>query len=1001
MNGTEIHTHTPNGRFHHLTSTSATAIGRFAVPMRSLVTKILAMTAVFVLAGTTALVPAAQAWSDDDVAVTINFDGNNWGNTKDVDVAADGGFIACGHLRGFTDLDPDPANVVDINPGGNNQPGMVVKYDAAGNYEWRGVVHTPNGSVNSCVLGDDGSAYATGFFRKHAWVVNDTQKVWTDMGSGKDNAFVAKFAPDGTPEWIRAPKRTTGNPGDNAKSHGYGIDVDAAGNVYITGVFMKTVDLNLDAGVEENHKAPGNDWFNTYLIKLDTNGNTEWANSWGGSSNTFGRGVVVDNAGDVVVGGWSSPIEMDIDPDPVDELLVGTPGGDDGNNRSAMISKFDSTGDLIWGHTLGSATTEYFYGITVDADDNIYAVGQAGRTNKAVHDGNWQTNPALPVITVDGLAHGDGLVAKFNPAGDTQWVQVFGGDGKVNLSLDAVVSNGVVYSAGRFSGTVDFTGGTSTTVVPGQVENAGSKHDPYMVGHNTADGSLVCVAVIADAPTEDKGGASGIAVDVAGNVYVAGHFHRTVDFDPGTGETLFTSAGNSDGFVARYSSDCALDDTDIPTPPAPAVPPSFTVETTNGCLDDCLAFHLAEGGNTATFTVVLDTAPSSDVVFDVTSSDTTEATVSPSTLTFTTTDWATPQSVTVSSVDDDLDDARKDWDVTVSIDAGASDDAWDSLADQEIKGKTTDDDASGFDVAFPTAAIDVSEAGSTLDLSVVLHAKPTADVTVSMTGHDATEVQPGPAVTFTPDNWNVAQTVTVTGVDDSVDDGDVTSIASFEASSADSAYDGLTRQVFFITTDDDTAGISLTGTSVTVSEAGTAGSVTVVLDSQPTADVVFTVVGSDASEASVAPTTITFTTTNWNVGQDVTITGVDDVATDGPQASTVTLSPASSDSAYDAMADLVVDVTTTDDDTAGVTVSQSDGSTVVSEAGTTDVVSVVLNTQPTSDVTITVALSGSDEASSDVAELTFTDTNWNTAQTVTVTGIDDDVDDGDEDTTMT
>ena len=89
------------------------------------------------------------------------------------------------------------------------------------------------------------------------------------------------------------------------------------------------------------------------------------------------------------------------------------------------------------------------------------------------------------------------------------------------------------------------------------------------------------------------------------------------------------------------------------------------------------------------------------------------------------------------------------------------------------------------------------------------------------------------------------------------------------------------------------------------------------------------------------------------------------------------------------------------DSTAGVTVSQSGGSTLVSEAGTTDVVSVVLNTQPTSNVTITVDLAGSDEASIDVTELTFTTTNWNVAQDVVVTGVDDSSDDGDQSSTLT
>ena len=251
MNGTETHTHTPNGRFHRLTSTFATTSGRSAVPMRSLVTKILAVTAILVVAGTTALVPAAHAWSDADAAVAIVARGSSWGNMRSVDVAVDGSLIACGHIRGETDLDPHPTNEFPIDPGGSNQPGMVVKLDPAGNYAAHAVVHTPNGSISSCVLGDDGSMYATGFFRSHAWVVDPTQKVFTGMGSNNDNAFVAKFAPDGTGEWIRSPKRKNGNPGDGAKSYGYGIDVDAAGNAYVTGQFKKNVDLDRRASCRE------------------------------------------------------------------------------------------------------------------------------------------------------------------------------------------------------------------------------------------------------------------------------------------------------------------------------------------------------------------------------------------------------------------------------------------------------------------------------------------------------------------------------------------------------------------------------------------------------------------------------------------------------------------------------------------------------------------------------------------------------------------------------
>ena len=995
-------TTTPNRRFHRLTSTFATTSGRSTVPMSSLVTKFLAVTAIFVVAGATALVPAAHAWSDDDAAVAVVFDGASWGNTRDVDVAADGSLIACGHVRGSTDLDPDPTNAVTINPGGSNIFGAIVKLNQDGNYEWHAVVNTPNGSISQCVVAADGSVYATGFFRSHAWVVDASQKVFTDMGSNNDNAFVAKFAPDGTGEWIRSPKRKGGNPGDGARSYGYGIDVDAAGNAYITGQFKKNVDLNLDDGAAnvDYHNAPGGTWYNTYLIKLDTDGNTQWSRSWGGTENTLGRAVAVDNDGDIVVGGWTNPKEMDLDPDPVDELLVGipsgTPGFDDANNRQWWLSKFNSAGDLDWGHWFGSNSRDELNGLAVDEDNNIYATGAAGMDNRIATGGNWQTNPSLPPIQITGIKHRDIVTAKFDPSGTTQWVSIYGGNGKDLYGLGIAVAGDAVYSAGRFNWTVDFTGGTSTTVVPGRVENAGSKHDSYLVGHNTADGSFVCAAaILGKSSHEGLGNASGIAADSAGNVYVAGYFHNSVDFDSGANDVPFTSAGNSDGFVARYSPDCALDDTDLPAPP---VPPSFTTAITSGCSGSCSSIGLAEGGNTGTFTVVLDTAPSSDVVFDVTASDSTEAVASPTTLTFDDSNWDISRTVTITGVNDDLDDGTTVSHVIVSVNDAVSDDTWDDLADQLVTVKTTDDDTAGI-VALPDS-ITVDETGSTT-VDVVLTSQPTTDVTVDavVDGGDGFAVTG--SLVFTSTNWATAQTVTVNGVDDDVDADHVVGAVMFQASSTDSKFVGLMAGVAVLAIDDDTAGITLTGTLVTVSEAGTAGSVSLVLDSQPTDDVTFTVSGVDASEASVAPTTITFTPANWSIAQDVTITGVDDVATDGPQTFEVTLSPTSADSAYDTMTDLVVEVTTTDDDTAGVTVSQSDGSTVVSEAGTTDVVSVVLNTQPISVVTITVDLAGSDEASTDVTELTFTTANWNIAQDVTVTGLDDDVDDGDQITTLT
>ena len=127
----------------------------------------------------------------------------------------------------------------------------------------------------------------------------------------------------------------------------------------------------------------------------------------------------------------------------------------------------------------------------------------------------------------------------------------------------------------------------------------------------------------------------------------------------------------------------------------------------------------------------------------------------------------------------------------------------------------------------------VSETGGSDSFTVVLKTQPVSDVVLSVTSADTGEATVAPAqLTFTNGNWDTAQTVTVTGVDDSVDDGTQTTaepVAVVDGSSAD-AYDSVADSTVTVTTsDDDTAAFTLSGTAVTVSEAGSTATFTVVL----------------------------------------------------------------------------------------------------------------------------------------------------------------------------
>src|SRR5262249_32003643 len=143
------------------------------------------------------------------------------------------------------------------------------------------------------------------------------------------------------------------------------------------------------------------------------------------------------------------------------------------------------------------------------------------------------------------------------------------------------------------------------------------------------------------------------------------------------------------------------------------------------------------------------------------------------------------------------------------------------------------------------------------------------------------------------------------------------------------------------------------------------------------------------------PASLVFTAANWNVPQTVTVTGVDDNVQDGNIAyAVVTGFCVSTDPNYSGLDPANVAVTNTDNDVAGATVSPVARLTT-SAAGGTPTFPVMLTTHPIATVTTPLSSSPTAEGSVLPASLVFTAANWNVAQTVTVTGVDDQVKDGD------
>ncbi|NLF73029.1 MAG: choice-of-anchor C family protein [Candidatus Anammoximicrobium sp.] len=392
----------------------------------------------------------------------------------------------------------------------------------------------------------------------------------------------------------------------------------------------------------------------------------------------------------------------------------------------------------------------------------------------------------------------------------------------------------------------------------------------------------------------------------------------------------------------------------------------------------------ANDPDATTGTVTRGGSTEDDLTVLLTSSDTTEATV-PATVvipagqtsaTFVVTAW---------------DDLTADGTQTVTITAAAA-----GFEEATATLLVMDSGAPGVLVQ-PVSGLITTEAGGTATFTVVLTAPPRSDVAIDLSSSDDSEGSPSPPrLTFTRDNWNQTQVVTLTGRDDTVDDGHSTyRIIAAPTVSEDLNYHGIDpADVWAVNMDDDTARVAIVFSEdpPAAAEGGAGGAYGVVLQSQPLADVEVLLMPDD--QLTVSPGTLTFTPADWDTPQPVTVTAVDDELAEGLHSGRITHTAASDDALYHGIAIGTLTVQVTDNDEPGFVVSPTEG-LVTSEAGGTATLTVRLTSQPAAEVTVGLSSSDPDEGTVSPASLTFAAADWSAPQTVTVTGADDWTVDGD------
>ena len=336
--------------------------------------------------------------------------------------------------------------------------------------------------------------------------------------------------------------------------------------------------------------------------------------------------------------------------------------------------------------------------------------------------------------------------------------------------------------------------------------------------------------------------------------------------------------------------------------------------------------------------------------------------------------------VTITSVDNTVASGRKR--VTVSATAAGGRGVM-APANATL---TIRDDEFGLDES--AASGPVTEGGGTATFTVALQTQPSAAVTVSVTSLDATEGRVAPSsLVFTVQNWETARTVTVTGADDDVDDGDVDWQVRLDASSGDVNYDGLDDVDVDVTTTDDDGPptVTLALDPASILENGGISTVTAKLSHPSVQPTTVTVTAAPVSPAAADDFTLSPATTLTIAARSISSAGLVTVTGNDNRVDAANKTVRISGAAENGMGVGAVtgaDLTIADDDEKGFAFTPA---AVEAERGGNSVAyTVALKSEPNDDVTVTV-VEGNESLSANPGLLTFVPDDWNAPQTVTVT----------------
>lgn len=438
-----------------------------------------------------------------------------------------GNIYTAGFISGPSDLDPGPGTQF---AGSSVDDIFVQKLNSSGSLIWaKSIGGLGDQYAYGLCVDVAGNVLITGGFRGNIdFDPNAGVTTLSASTGGGVDIFVLKLDANGNFVWAKNMGSSNGS-----NQNGYAITTDLNNNVLVTGAFDGTMDFDPGAGVANMTSAGQVDIF---VLKLNSAGAFQWAKRMGSFYDDYGYSIKTDLSGNVITTGRFL-MQTDFDPGPAFASLGGMTTSTDIN---MFVQKLDAAGNFVWARDYNFISNTG-RGLYVDNVGDIYVTGNT--SGGADFDGG----PGTAYVTVAGA--NDIFVLKLTSAGNYVWVNSYGGIGNdFGYGIDMNAS-GEIFVTGAFQNTADFMPGSGTYTL-----SSNGMQDIFAMKLNST-GNLIWA--VSSGGTQDDYGLC-VKSDNAGNVYYGGYFQSTVDLDPLSGVTTYTSGGVYDAFLVKLQGNTVL-----------------------------------------------------------------------------------------------------------------------------------------------------------------------------------------------------------------------------------------------------------------------------------------------------------------------------------------------------------------------------------------------------------------------------------------------------------